>query len=215
MQSESNHDPVRRSYDEVAEEYTARLKDELTYKPLDRGLLGALVEQTEAGSPIADVGCGPGHVAAWVARQGAKAVGIDLSPKMIAVGRRIYPEVEFREGDFLSLPAGDSEFAAVIALYSIIHMEPCELHRAFEEIRRVLRPSGLLLVSFHVGSEVRHLTEWWDHEVNLDFRFFEPEGVIEGLASAGLAVEAQMERMSYPEEVETRRAYLLARRAIP
>jgi ubiquinone/menaquinone biosynthesis C-methylase UbiE len=50
-------------------------------------------------------------------------VGIDLSPRTTAVGRRIYPEVEFREGDFLSLPAEDSEFSAVIALYSIIHLE--------------------------------------------------------------------------------------------
>jgi len=205
---------VRRSYDEVAEEYAAHLKDELTYKPLDRALLGALIEQSDAGSPIAEVGCGPGHVAAWVVSQGAKAVGIDLSPRMIAVGRRIYPEVEFREGDFLSLPAGDSEFAAVIALYSIIHLETCELHPAFEEIRRVLRPSGLVLISFHFGSEVRHRTEWWGHEVDVDFRFFEPESVIESLESAGLVLEAKMERVNYPEEVETRRAYLLARRPI-
>jgi len=123
MRSGESHDSVRRSYDEVAEEYTAHLKDELTCKPLDRALLCALIEQTEADSPIADVGCRPGHVAAWVASHGAKAVGIDLSPRTTAVGRRIYPEVEFREGDFLSLPAEDSESSAVIALYSIIHLE--------------------------------------------------------------------------------------------
>jgi ubiquinone/menaquinone biosynthesis C-methylase UbiE len=111
MRSGESHDSVRRSYDEVAEEYTAHLKDELTCKPLDRALLCALIEQTEADSPIADVGC-PGHVAAWVASHGAKAVGIDLSPRTTAVGRRIYPEVEFREGDFLSLPAEDSESSA-------------------------------------------------------------------------------------------------------
>ena len=73
---------------------------------------------------------------------------------MIAAGRRHYPEVEFREGDFLALPAADGEFGAAIAFYSIIHLEPGELSRAFEEIHRVLRPQGLFLVSFHVGSEV-------------------------------------------------------------
>ncbi|HUC38425.1 MAG TPA: methyltransferase domain-containing protein [Acidimicrobiales bacterium] len=207
-----DHDAVRRSYDEVAEEYAAHLQDELAYKPLDRALLGALVEQTKSSSAIADIGCGPGHVAAWLASKRAKVVGIDLSAGMVAVGRRNHPEVEFREGDLLSLPAADGEFAAVVALYSIIHLEIRELPGAFEEIRRVLRPSGLLLVSFHVGSEVRHLTEWWGHEVDVDFRFFEPEDVIEPLESAGFTVEAKLERVNYPQEVETRRAYLLARR---
>jgi len=46
---------------------------------------------------------------------------------MIAAGRRDYPQVEFREGDFLKLPAQDGEFGAAIAFYSIIHLEPAEL----------------------------------------------------------------------------------------
>jgi hypothetical protein len=67
-------------------------------------------------------------------------------------------------------------------------------------------------VSFHVGSEVRHHSEWWGHEVDVDFRFFDPEGVAAVLEGAGLVVEARLERTNYDEEVESRRAYLLARR---
>jgi ubiquinone/menaquinone biosynthesis C-methylase UbiE len=113
-------------------------------------------------------------VSAWLARHGARVVGIDLSPGMVAAGRKEYPEVEFRQGDFLDLPARDAEFGAAVALYSIIHLEPGELTPAFAEMRRVLRPSGLVLVSFHIGAEVRHLDQWWDHEVDIDFRFLEP-----------------------------------------
>jgi len=39
-----------------------------------------------------------------------------------------------------------------VALYSIIHLEPGELRRCFEEVHRVLRAGGLALVAFHVGS---------------------------------------------------------------
>ena len=39
---------------------------------------------------------------------------------------------------------------AVVAFYSIIHLEPGDLAPAFAEICRVLRPDGLVLVSFHV-----------------------------------------------------------------
>ena len=203
---------MRRSYDAVAEKYAAQFSDELAGKPLDRALLACVIEQAQPGAPIADVGCGPGHVAAWLADQGVSAVGIDLSAAMVAAGRRDHPAVEFREGDFLDLPAADGEFGAVVALYSIIHLEPGELSLAFAEIRRVLRPAGLALVSFHLGSEVRHLAEWWGVAVDVDFRFLEMADVTGGLQRAGFDVQAQLERTSYPGEVETRRGYLLARR---
>jgi SAM-dependent methyltransferase len=188
------------------------LRDELAGKPLDRALLACLIEQSGPGAPIAVLGCGPGHVAAWLAGGGASVVGIDLSAGMISVGRREYPGVEFRQGDLLQLPAVDGEFGAAVALYSIIHLEPGELCRAFEEINRVLRPRRLALIAFHVGSEVRHLDEWWGQEVDVDFRFFEPADIAVAMEGAGLCVQARLERVNYPDEVQTRRAYLLARR---
>ena len=212
MAGSGDHDRIRRSYDVVAEKYADGFRDELAYKPLDRALLTCLIEQTGPGAPIADLGCGPGHVTAWLASHGAAAVGIDLSAGMIAIARRDYPGAEFRQGDFLALPAGDGEFGAAVALYSIIHLEPGELRRAFTEIHRVLRPAGLVLVAFHVGSDVRHVTDWLGHEVDVDFRFLEPAHVTGVMEDAGLAVEAQLERTSYPEELQTRRGYLLARR---
>ena len=86
--------------------------------------------------------------------RGVAAVGIDLSPAMIAAGRRDYPQAEFRVGDMLELPAAEGELGAAIGFYSIIHLEAAELPRAFGEIHRVLRPGGLFLVAFHIGAEV-------------------------------------------------------------
>ncbi|WP_433235784.1 class I SAM-dependent methyltransferase [Streptosporangium sp. CA-135522] len=212
MEDHKSHDSVRRSYDTVADTYAVTFRDELAGKPLDRALLTCLLEQTEPGTPIADLGCGPGHVAAWLAEHGAGTVGIDLSPAMVAVGRREHPAAEFREGDLLALPAMDGEFGSAVAFYSVIHLDPSELRPAFEEVRRTLRPRGLLLLAFHIGSEVRHLDEWWGHKVDVDFRFFEPSFVAGVLEEVGFAVEMRMERTHHAGEVETRRAYLLARR---
>jgi SAM-dependent methyltransferase len=203
---------VRRSYDAVAQDYGDRLDDELRYKPFDRAILAALVEQTEPATTIADVGCGPGHVAAWLAGHGAASVGFDLSPAMVETARRLHPEVPVLEGDLLSLPAGDGEFGAVVALYSIIHLAPEERPLAFGELLRVLRPRGLLLVSFHVGTEVSHRDEWWGHDVDIDFRFLEPTVIVAELEGVGFALELAAERVPYPEEAATKRAYLLARR---
>jgi SAM-dependent methyltransferase len=212
MSETGTHDSVRRSYDAVAEDYVAGFRDELDHKPLDRALLSALIEQCEMAVPVADLGCGPGHVTAWLEGKGVRAVGIDLSADMVAVGRREYPGVEFRKGDLLDLPAMDGEFGAAVALYSIIHLEPGELRRALEEIHRVLRPEGLVLVAFHIGTEVRHLDEWLGHDVDVDFRFFEPADVVTAMEDVGFVIDARLERRNHPEEVETRRGYLLARR---
>ena len=204
------HDLVRRGYDTVAEKYAAGFRDELAHKPLDRALLASLAEQ--ARGPVADLGCGPGHVAAWLTDRGLTAVGIDLSPVMAAVGRREHPEVEFRVGDLLDLPAEDGEFGAAVAFYSVIHLEAAELRRAFAETHRILRPGGLALVSFHIGTEARRLTEFLGHDVEVDFHFFEPPDVVAAVEDAGFAVDMRLERTHYPEEVATRRGYLLARR---
>ncbi|MEU8893996.1 class I SAM-dependent methyltransferase [Streptomyces sp. NPDC048442] len=185
---------------------------ELAGKPLDRALLASLLEQTEPGATVADLGCGPGHVAARLAGNGARTVGIDLSAGMVEAGRRRFPQVEFRQGDFRELPAEDGEFASSVVFYAIIHLDPGDMPRAFEEMYRALRPSGLLLLSFHVGEEVRHMDEWWGHGVNLAFRFLDPAHVAPLLEAAGFAVEMHMERTHYAHEAETRRCYFLARR---
>ncbi|WP_446211309.1 class I SAM-dependent methyltransferase [Micromonospora sp. IBSANI012] len=211
MTRAADHDRVRRSYDTVAETYRERIGDELAGKPLDRALLAALVERV-GEAPMADLGCGPGHVAAWLAERGVTAVGVDFSPAMVAAGRRRYPEVEFRQGDLLSLPAADGEFGGAVALYSVIHLRPAELRPAFAEMRRVLRPGGFLLVAFHVGAEVQRLTDWWGHEVDVDFHYHEVETVAGALRGAGFTEEARLERAHHPQEGETQRCYLLVRR---
>jgi SAM-dependent methyltransferase len=151
-------------------------------------------------------------VTGWLTAHGAPAVGIDLSSAMIAIAKKEHPGARFRRGDLLDLPAGDGEFGAVVAFYSIIHLEPGELPSAFAEMHRVLRPGGLALVSFHRGSEVRHRDEWWGQQVDVDFRFLQTRDVAAALEGAGLPVQARLERASYPAEVETWRTYLLARR---
>ena len=75
-------DQTRASYDAVAAAYAEALSDELARKPLDRALLTAFAEQVrEVGrgeTRVWDVGCGPGHVTAFLAGLGVRAAGVDL-----------------------------------------------------------------------------------------------------------------------------------------
>ncbi len=204
---------VGSSYDRVAEQYSARFSEELRHKPLDRALLNCFAELVRGLGPVADLGCGPGHVTRYLHDRGIPALGIDLSGEMVVQAQRLNPGLTFRQGTILDLDVDEAAWGGIVAFYSIIHLEPDELSRAFAEFRRALRPGGRLLLAFHAGTETRHLDEWWGEPVSLDFHFFLPEAIEDRLTAAGFTVEARVEREPYTDvEVETRRAYLLALR---
>ena len=200
------------SYDRVATTYAEQFFDELAHKPLDRALLNTVIELVGAGSPIADIGCGPGQVTRFLHDGGATATGIDLSAGMVAAARAASPEVAFRQGSMLDLPLEDGSLAAIVSFYAIIHLRQEEIGLAFQEFRRVLRPGGSLLLAFHVGDQRIHRDEWWDQPVDLDFYFLDPETIETTLTDSGFTVEMTLQRRPYePHEFPSRRACLLAR----
>lgn len=200
------------SYDRVARTYGDRIAGELAHKPFDREILARFADGVRGRGPVCDAGCGPGHVAAHLAGLGIEVVGVDLSPGMVAEARRRFPALEFRTGDLLALDGPPGGWAGIAAMYSILHAPPEEHPRMFAGLRARLRPGGLLLLAFHLGTGVLHLDDWWGVPVDLDFRFLEREPVEAALAAAGFTMEESTERDPYPDvEHPSRRAYLLAR----
>lgn len=203
------------SYDQVAAQYAEKFKDEMDAKPFDRECLDRLAREVGKLGPICDLGCGPGQIARYLHRQGAAALGIDLSPGMIAEARRLNPEIPFHEGDMLSLPDEDNSWGGVAAFYCIIHIPRAQVVDALREMKRTLKPGGVLLLTFHIGAEVRHLEEWWEKQVNLDFIFYLPEEMEAWLREAGFELEETLVREPNPEvETPTRRAYVFARKPL-
>lgn len=204
---------VRASYDEVAATYAERIFAELNDKPFDREQLDHLAADAGGRGWLADLGCGPGQVARYLAERGARACGLDLSGRMLAQAARLNPGIPFLQGSLLALPVADGAWAGAAAFYSIIHVPPPELVTALREARRALRPGGGLLLAFHLGAEPVHLDEWWGRPVDVDFFFFGLDEMAEALRGAGFAIERALERDPYPEvEHPSRRGYILARR---
>lgn len=92
------------------------------------------------GARVADLGCGSGVFTDLLNKQGYEAIGLDLSPKLIALARNKYPKVEFLEGDVEQLPFPDSSLDGVL-LSGLVHHLP-DPARCAGEVFRVLKPGG-------------------------------------------------------------------------
>lgn len=156
---------VAEAYGARAAEYVELLGSVDAMHPSDRELIGTWGDQL-VGAAI-DAGCGPGHWTDFLARRGVDIRGVDLTPAFVEHARRRYPELRFATGSVDALDASDASLGGVLAWYSLIHHAPDAIGSALDEIARVLRPGGLLLIGFFVGPAV----EPFEHAVTTAYRW--------------------------------------------
>jgi demethylmenaquinone methyltransferase/2-methoxy-6-polyprenyl-1,4-benzoquinol methylase len=102
----------------------------------------------KSGEKALDVCCGTGDIAFALERAGAKVDGLDFSAEMLAVAqersRNGGSSVHFQRGDAMNLPFADAMFDVVTVGYGLRNLASWE--RGLEEMHRVARPGGRLLV---------------------------------------------------------------------
>src|SRR5262245_19513049 len=108
-------------------------------------LVDAFVKLTELqpGARVIDLGCGSGTFTALLARAGFDCVGLDISGKLVAVGRRKHPQIEVVAGDIERLPFPAASFHGAL-LSGVVHHFPDPSPCAAETFR-LLRPRGRFL----------------------------------------------------------------------
>ena len=123
-------------WERVAEKYDS------TWSTSTRQFIPPLLDSANVSAQMSvlDVGCGPGYVSAAAAERGAVPTGLDFSKEMIGIASRMFPKIEFREGDAQNLPFDNASFDRVVANFSLLHVANPE--RAMAEANRVLKPGG-------------------------------------------------------------------------
>jgi len=93
---------------------------------------------------VVDVGCGAGRAVAELAEDGARVIGVDLDPTMLAAARSRFPGIDVRYADAADLPLGDGQAHGYRA-DKVYHILP-EPTAALAESRRVLAPGGRIVL---------------------------------------------------------------------
>lgn len=140
----------------------ARWYDKL-FEPINRGLrvLGLRLFLPKKGMAILDVGCGTGLHLDLYRKYQCAMYGIDPSPSMLEIAReRLGDAAKLHLGDASDMPYEDHSFDLVMAMLALHEMNPATRACVVQEMKRVLKPDGrILLIDFHPGP-IRPLQGW-------------------------------------------------------
>jgi len=117
-------------------------KYDSTWSSSTRQFIPPLLDAAEVSGKLSilDVGCGPGYVSAAAAERGAIPIGLDFSEEMIAIAKKKFPRIEFRQGDAQNLPFPDASFDRVVANFALLHL--ANPARACAEAAPILKSGG-------------------------------------------------------------------------
>ncbi len=130
--------------DFTGERYVPSLTGQIRYEHLHRYAIAARIA---GGRRVLDIACGEGYGSALLARSAGQVVGVDADERSIRHARASYfaANLRFAQGSCTELPLGDGAVDVVASFETIEHLS--EHERMLDEIRRVLTPGGVLVMS--------------------------------------------------------------------
>lgn len=173
-EADGKTEAVESMFDAVAPRYD--LLNRLLSAGIDRYWRSRTVRMMDDEQPrrVLDVATGTADLAIKIERMlhPRETVGIDLSTEMLDRGRAkierkgLSPRISLRKADAADLPFPDGSFDAAFVAFGVRNFE--NLEAGLNDIRRVLRPGGSLIVlefSMPRTFPIRQLYTWYSHHV--------------------------------------------------
>lgn len=179
------------AYNTQAQRYADFAPDHYTHHPLHRALIPTFAELAPPSRPVADLGCGPGHVAAHLHTLGLKVLGLDLSAHLLTHARTTHPGPAFVCASMARLPLAPHSLAGILAHYSLIHTPPEQVPATLAEWARALAPGAPVLICFQT-QEPGQDSQPFDHAIAPAHRH-STQHLLRAAHTAGLFETARLE----------------------
>ncbi len=139
------------TYDKIAPDYCKKTRQS-KFLDWEEIYIKKLLSFIPVADPlILDAGCGDGRHSILIDSNGGRAIGIDLSKNMIKEAKTLYPNGDFRKMDMRRLSFNDDFFDGIWSSGSIYHVTKSDVRKVIKEFRRVLKPEGVVAISFKLG----------------------------------------------------------------
>ena len=133
----------------VYDDFYTQIYDDLVFSKLKNDFeIGQIIEKTSPSSEsyILDIGSGTGHHVSSLDAHGFKALGIDISPSMVAKAKKTYPELKFQNADALNtMLFNPNSFTHITCFYFTIYYIK-DKRQFFENCMKWLMPGGYLAI---------------------------------------------------------------------
>jgi SAM-dependent methyltransferase len=131
---------------------------------------------------LLDAGCGTGGFLAWAAEVGAfdRLCGADVSSEAIGLARKVVPQADLRVAPLQVLPFEEAAFDVAVLNDVLQHVHEDDVEPGLRELRRVLRPRGVLLLRTNGARQARR--------ERADWRVYDPNTLETDLARGGFRV---------------------------
>jgi ubiquinone/menaquinone biosynthesis C-methylase UbiE len=142
-------------------------RDHWWFVALRELVVDTITARMPPGSRVLDVGCSTGHVIAEIPDE-YERTGADINAGAIGLARAVRPEIRFVEAAVENLPFEDGSFDCVLAMDVVSSRGVDDDAVALREIRRVLRPGGVLLIQVAAYERLR---SGYDHAAGTARRY--------------------------------------------
>jgi ubiquinone/menaquinone biosynthesis C-methylase UbiE len=213
--NEKRQEERNKAYSKIASDYRKSNINELQKKPLDRKIYDLFYDKVVNTGTVLEIGCGPGEISNYLWMKGLDIIGIDYSKEMIEEAKSFNGEINFEIGNVFELKYATGTVAGIVAPYLIVNFTIEEVKEALAEMNRVLRPKGILLVTFHIGDDEEKIFEDFFIAGNrITYNFFMTETIKRSLVETGFELHEIVVKEPYQGEVTTR-AFIFAEKQSP
>ena len=142
------------------------------------------------GAKVLDLGCASGYQSKLLKSQGLDVVGLDLSPKMIAIAKKRVPSAEFVVSDMIKMEFAMGSFDGVYVRASLLHIPKRLVAKVLRSIHKILKSNGIFYLAVKEGKgEGEVEDERHGRKVKRFFSFFQKQEIIDFLENAGFRIE--------------------------